>query len=66
MYNEDALKAQLEFHPIANVFPLIEGDEFKSLIEDIREHGVLATDLALRRQNPGRTQSLPGLPSGIP
>ena len=41
MDNGNALKAQLEFHPIANVFPLIEGEEFKDLVEDIREHGVL-------------------------
>lgn len=31
----------MEFHPIANVFPLIEGDGYRSLVEDIRKHGLL-------------------------
>lgn len=29
----------MEFHEIANVFPLMEGDEFKELVEDIRKNG---------------------------
>jgi hypothetical protein len=29
----------LEFHPVANVFPLMEGDELKELVEDIKKHG---------------------------
>lgn len=30
----------LEFHPLAEIFPLIEGPEFRDLTEDIRQHGV--------------------------
>jgi len=30
----------LEFHPIANVFPLIEGEEFNQLVADIAANGV--------------------------
>ena len=30
----------LEFHPIANCFPLIEGREFEELVADVAAHGV--------------------------
>ncbi|WP_456622165.1 MULTISPECIES: MT-A70 family methyltransferase [unclassified Bradyrhizobium] len=30
----------LSFHPYANLFPLIEGQEFYDLAEDIRQHGL--------------------------
>lgn len=32
--------AQKEFHEVANLFPLIEGQEFEELVKDIKENGL--------------------------
>jgi N6-adenosine-specific RNA methylase IME4 len=30
----------LTFHPLCEIFPLVEGDDFKALVDDIREYGL--------------------------
>jgi ParB-like chromosome segregation protein Spo0J len=31
----------MDFHPVANLFPLLEGEEYERLKEDIRKNGCI-------------------------
>ena len=35
-----ATTEQLPFHPLADLFPLLEGEDFEQLVTDIRENGL--------------------------
>lgn len=39
--DKDGATLQVSFHRIANLFPLLEGEEFDALVKDIAEQGVL-------------------------
>lgn len=36
-----SVMADIEFHPIAELFPMMQGREFEELVEDVRSHGLL-------------------------
>lgn len=46
------MEAPFKFHPLANLFPLIEGTEFLDLVEDVRKNGVLEPVSIYNWENP--------------
>lgn len=56
----------LEFHPLANLFPLIEGREFDELVDDVRGQGLLEEIVMLEgRILDGRNRYRAGVEAGL-
>ena len=59
-----------QFHPLANLFPLIEGDELVDFVEDVRANGllvpiVLYEGMILEGRNRFRAYSAAGVAPGF-
>lgn len=57
----------MDFHPLANVMPLLEGDEFDRLVEDVKTYGIkvpitLLDGMILDGRNRYRASKVAGVP----
>ena len=61
------MSQKLEFHPVSNLFPLLQGEAFQKLVADIQNNALLEPILvdAERRIIDGRNRYLACLQAGI-
>ena len=61
------MSQKLEFHPVADLFPLLQGEAFQKLVADIHKNGLLEPILVdtQRRIIDGRNRYLACLQAGV-
>ncbi len=62
--------SDLQFHPLANLFPLMEGADFRDLVADVRQHGlrepvVIHDGMILDGRNRFRACQAAGVPARL-